>query len=148
MEIRQFLIIVVLFTIESFSHFRSQQYSGFGRKSRVWGNNERGLACYSRAFARKKKTSKCVLLYVALSARSSCRTDDTSLILLTTGGKMHMLVLSFYCSQFKEKTPAGEKAVLRPTTIGQRGNTFFCHAVTSILSQRLLHKMTNSRQFW
>ena len=29
-----------------------------------------------------------------------------------------------------------------------RGNTLFCRAVTSILSQRLQHKMTNSRQFW
>ena len=31
---------------------------------------------------------------------------------------------------------------------GHRGNTLFCRAATSILSQRLLHKMTNSRQFW
>ena len=29
-----------------------------------------------------------------------------------------------------------------------RGNTLFCRAVTSILSQRLLHKMTSARQFW
>ena len=29
----------------------------------------------------------------------------------------------------------------------QRGNTLFCYTVTSILSKRLLHKMTNSRQF-
>ena len=29
-----------------------------------------------------------------------------------------------------------------------RGNTLFCRAVTSILSQRLLHKMRNARQFW
>ena len=29
-----------------------------------------------------------------------------------------------------------------------RGNTLFCRAVTSILSQRLLHKMMNSSQFW
>ena len=28
-----------------------------------------------------------------------------------------------------------------------RGNTLLCRAVTSTLSQRLLHKMTNSRQF-
>ena len=27
---------------------------------------------------------------------------------------------------------------------GHRGNTVFCRAVTSVLSQRLLHKMTNS----
>ena len=29
-----------------------------------------------------------------------------------------------------------------------RVNTLFCRAVTSILSQRLLHKMTHSRQSW
>ena len=28
------------------------------------------------------------------------------------------------------------------------GHTLFCHAVTSLLSQRLLHKMANSRSVW
>ena len=33
-------------------------------------------------------------------------------------------------------------------TVQHRGNTLFCRAVTFISSQRLPHKMTNSRQFW
>ena len=46
--------------------------------------------------------------------------------------------------------PCPPPALPLPSTLAHRHreNTLFCRAVTSVLSQRLLHKMTNSRQFW